>query len=189
VENRHEPVDDREAVARRVSAAIRTLSAGVSSLYTNHSEAFFKTAFYPAEGKVRVRSTGSADFECENACPTARKARYTRKSCECIEEFVKLSSATLTCRMSHILTCRMSHGHSYTSQANLSHDQRFPTLRPTRGNCIILSKWLIKYRGRSGASAPSEYVQLAQILELAEHFPMASSSGGRLSTRPQHSVR
>jgi hypothetical protein len=52
VENRHEPVDDREAVARRVSAAIRTLSAGVSSLYTNHSEAFFKTASYPAEGKL-----------------------------------------------------------------------------------------------------------------------------------------
>ncbi len=37
------------------------------------------------------------------------------------------------------------------------------------------------------ACTRSEYVQLAQILELGEHFQMASSSGGRLSTRPQHS--
>jgi hypothetical protein len=37
--------------------------------------------------------------------------------------------------------------------------------------------------------APSECAQFASIPELAQHFPVASSSGGRLSTRPQHSVR
>jgi hypothetical protein len=131
-ENRHEPVDDREAVADGSRQRFERLAATSRADTRTSLFSFSWIRFFPGEGENCVRHRVRARFQRQSARPIARKRRYTRHLPFLPKSYVLLPLPE-NCFLGIHETGKFKEPHK-------------------SGNCSKVSKWLVEYRGILGGS-------------------------------------